>query len=167
MDPLYLAFSLLTSFLIGGLIVFLWAKGKRGLSREEENELREKIISSGASAQAMNAENQMLKVNLTERREQEHALNENLLASQTLLAETRTKNEHLEERLTKQADELEQGEKRLREQFENLANKVLEAKTEKFTATNKENLKHIVGGWRTKNCCYRGKKGGDCIHDPK
>jgi len=144
MDPLYLAFSLLTSFLIGGLIVFLWAKGKRGLSPENEKELREKIISAEASAQALGTENQMLQANLTERREQEHSLNENLLESQTSLAETRTRNEHLEERLTKQADELEQGEKRLREQFENLANKVLEAKTEKFTATNKENLKQVL-----------------------
>ncbi|MBC8348133.1 MAG: DNA recombination protein RmuC [Verrucomicrobia bacterium] len=144
MEPFYLVLSLFTCFLIGGLIVFLWAKGKQGLSREEEKELREKIIYAGASAQAMATEIQMLKATLAETREQENAINQNLMESQTSLAETRTKNEHLTERLSKQTEDLEQGEKRLREQFENLANKVLDAKTEKFTATNKENLKQVL-----------------------
>lgn len=66
------------------------------------------------------------------------------MKSQSSLAEERIRCEHLEERLSKQTKELEQGEKRLRKQFENLANKVLDAKTKKFTETNKENLKQVL-----------------------
>ena len=89
-------------------------------------------------SQALQAEKDRLKEDLTAVRGKEETLNENLMKSQSSLAEERIRCEHLEERLSKQTEELEQGEKRLREQFENLANKVLDAKT------NMENLKQVL-----------------------
>ena len=144
MEPLYLALALLAGLLVGGLLVFLWARGKQGLPADEERGLREKLFSTEAMSQALQAEKDRLKEDLTAVRGKEEALNENWMKSQSSLAEERIRCEHLEERLSKQTEELEQGEKRLREQFENLANKVLDAKTKKFTETNKENLKQVL-----------------------
>jgi len=55
-----------------------------------------------------------------------------------------TQNEHLEQKLNEQKRELEQLNKKFSQEFENLANKILDTKSEKFTKQNKENLDGIL-----------------------
>lgn len=61
-----------------------------------------------------------------------------------LLALEKARNEALEEKLLKQKGEMERMGERFNTEFENIANKILETKTEKFTELNKNNLASIL-----------------------
>lgn len=65
-------------------------------------------------------------------------------ATNRLLATTTANNNALEEKLQTQKDEMEALGKKINMEFENIANKILETKTEKFTKLNSENLKTIL-----------------------
>jgi DNA recombination protein RmuC len=52
--------------------------------------------------------------------------------------------EHLWERNKEQKEEVEQLQEKFTKEFENLANKILEEKSNKFTEQNKENMKNIL-----------------------
>ncbi|RLJ62500.1 DNA recombination protein RmuC [Lacinutrix venerupis] len=62
----------------------------------------------------------------------------------TELARRNTEYENLQKLNLKRDEELEERQKQLRTDFENLANKILDAKSEKFTLQNKENIKNIL-----------------------
>jgi DNA recombination protein RmuC len=61
-----------------------------------------------------------------------------------VLATSKATNEALNEKLQTQKDEIEALGKKFNTEFENIANKILETKTEKFTELNKTNLKTIL-----------------------
>jgi len=61
-----------------------------------------------------------------------------------LLSKKETDFENLWERNKEQKQEVEQLQEKFTKEFENLANKILEEKTTKFTEQNKENLKNIL-----------------------
>lgn len=60
------------------------------------------------------------------------------------LATSKATNEALYEKLQTQKDEIEALGKKFNTEFENIANKILDTKTEKFTELNKTNLKTIL-----------------------
>lgn len=60
------------------------------------------------------------------------------------LATAKATNEALNEKLQTQKDEIETLGKKFNTEFENIANKIIETKTEKFTELNKTNLKPIL-----------------------
>lgn len=60
------------------------------------------------------------------------------------LATSKATNEALNEKLQTQKDEIEALGKKFNTEFENIANKILDTKTEKFTELNKTNLKTIL-----------------------
>jgi DNA recombination protein RmuC len=60
------------------------------------------------------------------------------------LSKKETDFENLWERNKEQKDEVEKLQEKFTKEFENLANKILEEKTNKFTEQNKENLKNIL-----------------------
>ncbi len=60
------------------------------------------------------------------------------------LAKAETDLQNLWERNKEQKQEVEQLQEKFTKEFENLANKILEEKTNKFTEQNKENLKNIL-----------------------
>ena len=61
-----------------------------------------------------------------------------------LLATAQGDNKALEEKLKAQLQQIEELNKKFTTEFENVANKILETKTQKFTDINKENLKSIL-----------------------
>ena len=65
-------------------------------------------------------------------------------ATNRLLATANANNNALEEKLQAQKEEMEALGKKINMEFENIANKILETKTEKFTKLNSENLKTIL-----------------------
>lgn len=73
--------------------------------------------------------------------QQMQAEKENLL---TDLARKESTLLHLETRQKEQKTELEQLQEKFQKEFENLAQKILDEKTQKFTAQNKENLLNIL-----------------------
>lgn len=60
------------------------------------------------------------------------------------LAKEESKSENLEEKLLEQKQELEKLQEKFTKEFENLANKILDEKSEKFTKSNKENIDNIL-----------------------
>lgn len=60
------------------------------------------------------------------------------------LSKKETDFENLSERNKEQKEEVEKLQEKFTKEFENLANKILEEKTNKFTEQNKENLKNIL-----------------------
>ncbi|MEZ4857905.1 MAG: DNA recombination protein RmuC [Flavobacteriaceae bacterium] len=62
----------------------------------------------------------------------------------TELVKRNAQNEHLERKLNEQKEELEKLQEKFTTEFENLANKILDSKSEKFTKQNKENLDLIL-----------------------
>lgn len=65
-------------------------------------------------------------------------------ATNRLLATANANNNALEEKLQTQKEEMDALGKKINIEFENIANKILETKTEKFTKLNSENLKTIL-----------------------
>ncbi|MDY3334744.1 DNA recombination protein RmuC [Riemerella anatipestifer] len=66
------------------------------------------------------------------------------------ISELSAKNETLEQSLVNQKKEIQELQEATKLQFENIANKILEEKTEKFTSLNKENLGHILKPFQEK-----------------
>jgi len=60
------------------------------------------------------------------------------------IAENNANFSNLQEKLTNQKSELEEVQKKFHVEFENIANKILEEKSVKFTAQNKENIDSIL-----------------------
>lgn len=60
------------------------------------------------------------------------------------LAREESRSENLGEKLVEQKQEVEKLQEKFTKEFENLANKILEEKSEKFTKSNKENIENIL-----------------------
>lgn len=83
-----------------------------------------------------------------------------LIEKQTLFAknsELSAKNEGLQKSLDTQKEEIVKIQEDSKLQFENLANKILEEKTEKFTALNQNNLKNILEPFQEKIADLKNK----------
>ena len=73
-----------------------------------------------------------------------HSLKMDLNQTQQLLATEKANNEALTEKLQRQMDAMEEMGKKFNMEFENIANKIFDAKTERFTELNKTNLRNIL-----------------------
>src|SRR5699024_11083815 len=64
------------------------------------------------------------------------------------LAQLKADYRNLKERLGEQKEEMQRLQDHFKEEFENLANKILEQKTKKFTEQKKENMNKIIRNMR-------------------
>ena len=97
------------------------------------------------SIDSLGAENRMLKEEINRTQTSESDLREKLRQAEIERTEKATLNDELNRKLDEQIKEQEGAAKRMQERFENLANKILEQKSAKFTEANKENLKNVLG----------------------
>jgi len=133
-DSLILIFSILVSALIGGYLGMtmtkLKSKSTQSTLEERQNQMNQTIAD--------------LKQNLSKIEvEREEIRNEKEILNQEL-ARKNTEYENLQSQSLKRDEELEQRQEQLRKDFELLATKILDEKTEKFTLQNKENIKNIL-----------------------
>ena len=140
---------ILASFVIALAIgIFIGKALFSANSKSEKASLEEKI--NGLLAQIEQSRQQLQ----TERTQWENQLRqsssekENIRTEKDALAIQLSKKEtdfdNLLERNREQKQEVEQLQEKFTKEFENLANKILEEKTTKFTEQNKENLKNIL-----------------------
>lgn len=129
------------SILVVAILVFL-------LTSQSFNS---KLKSADEKVVAAEKEKSMLQNNLNEAKEQFKKFEisiaeERNKASQLIaqLAEAKANNQNLDEKLREQKGELEQLQQRFAKEFENLANKILEEKSQKFVEQNKNNLDVIL-----------------------
>lgn len=120
------AISALAGAYVGNLIANLKNKSATGkleerisLGKEQEEKLGERLGQALADKEVIRKEKDFLNSELIKRNAQ---------------------NENLERKLAEHQQELEKLQEKFTKEFENLANKILDSKSEKFTKQNKENL---------------------------
>lgn len=133
--------SVIFGLIIGGIIAFISAKiifSKSNLIPQEFLNKAQNEISS------LNKEIELLKANLADTNNQLKSERDSKLNLSSELSKEITENKNLEIRLTEQKVQLESLEKRFKIEFENLANRILEEKSVKFTEQNKTNIDQIL-----------------------
>ena len=138
------------------LVVLLGYLGWRGLfrprGREREDAAREKQRADG------NAETiERLQASLEERDQQLGQLRSESAAAKEELAREKALRESEQKAAKEQIALLQEAEKRLGESFENLANRIFEDKSKKFTDQNKENLEGTLNPLREQLRDFRQK----------
>ena len=123
MEIIYILTALLIGFVFGWVIKLLISKSES--SRLEE---RNKMLENS---------NNETDVRLNTEREKVLTLNSNL-------SSLRADYDNLQKKLAEQKSEVEELQEKFIKEFENLANKIFEEKSSKFTEQNKTNLKEIL-----------------------
>ncbi len=123
MEIIYILTALLIGFVFGWVIKLLISKSES--SRLEE---RNKMLENS---------NNETDVRLNTEREKVLTLNSNL-------SSLRADYDNLQKKLAEQKGEVEELQEKFIKEFENLANKIFEEKSSKFTEQNKTNLKEIL-----------------------
>lgn len=143
---------LLIGLAIGVVLGFFVRKGQQP-SMSQEGELisvREQLMIASNEKSALIRSNEMLlndkaelSVKLSEYQEQIIRLNNELTTALSA-------GKHIEQRLSEQKNEMEQLNQRFKTEFENLAAKILEEKSQKFTEQNKLSLDTILNPLKEK-----------------
>ncbi|WP_417619994.1 DNA recombination protein RmuC [Oceanihabitans sediminis] len=137
---------------IGMLITKLKSKSKKSTLEERNNNLQQQLNDLKQFTEVENQkQNQLFETKTSElketiskiEKEREEIRREKDFLN-TELTRRNSEFENLQKLNLKRDEELEERQKQLRTDFENLANKILEAKSEKFTIQNKENLNNIL-----------------------
>ena len=155
-DSIILILAILVSAAIGGYLgVFinkLKSKTAQSTLEERNTNLQAQITTlqaqhtSASEKQSINFNKQLEllqnNINKIEREREDIRRDKDFLNSE--LARKNTELENLQKLNIKRDEELEARQEQLRKDFELLANKILEEKSNKFTEQNKENIKNIL-----------------------
>ena len=157
MDLLYLLFSFVVGGIVAWIIATLLVKSKAvsksdyTVVTEKNNELnRELALMHGKTAELtanLNAVNETIKSRLEDiaaYREELKAKTEESNEINRTLATFTAENRSLHEKLEYQKEEIGEIRKQFNLEFEHIASKILEEKTEKFTNLNRDNLSMIL-----------------------
>ena len=140
MEIIYLIIGLV----IGFVVAFLFFKNKKTVPLEEANKLSEQInslkVDGGKLAERIKLFEED-KTNLQFDLKNEREKSEKLTSENSSLKSDYT---NLQEKLSEQKSEIEKLQEKFTKEFENLANKIFEDKSLKFTEQNKTNLDQIL-----------------------
>ena len=141
---------LIAGLLIGFVIAFLFLKSKKTIPIEEANKLTEEInslrVENGKLSERINlleADKMSLQTELKQEREK----TEKLTSENSSL---KSDYSNLQEKLSEQKAEIEELQQKFVKEFENLANKIFEEKSAKFTEQNKEKISEILNPLKEK-----------------
>lgn len=115
--------------------------------KESQDQLAESGALLAGTKADLGAVNQLLQDKQKEGevlKEELRVIKQELTISSQRLATQTANNDALQEKLTTQKEEMEALNKKFNMEFENIANRILETKTEKFTELNKVNLNLIL-----------------------
>jgi len=144
-SPLYLILAFVIALAAGlylGKLLFA-ARSKNDLAALEERNLSLDIQLATLREQAM-AERQQSDKLLRETTAERELIRQEKEQLAVNLSRKESDYQHLWERHAEQKAEIEQLQQKFTREFENLANKILEEKSNKFTEQNRENLKNIL-----------------------
>ncbi|MGA1226673.1 MAG: DNA recombination protein RmuC [Tamlana sp.] len=133
-DNIILIIAILISGAIGAYLGILFTKLK---SKSEKSTLVERQNQMGLTIEELKRTLNKIEIDREDIRKEKELLNSEL-------ARRNTEYENLQEQNLKRDKELEERQEQLRKDFELLANKILEEKSNKFTEQNKENIKNIL-----------------------
>lgn len=141
---------LLIGLFIGFIIAYLFSKSKKTIPLEEANKLSEQInslrVENGKLTERINlleADKQALQFEIKQEREKTEKLTSENSALKSDYA-------NLQDKLNEQKNEIEELQQKFVKEFENLANKIFEEKSIKFTEQNKEKISEILNPLKEK-----------------
>ena len=142
------------SFVLGFVIAFVFSTSKNAkavsLNAEKLN-LIQKALNESERQRAVNEETIRLKTEENKRLQDELAQNlvlSNLRAVE--VAKLKTLNDNLTEKLENQQSEIENQQKRLTAEFENIANKIMKQRSDEFSASNQKNIGDLLNPLKEK-----------------
>ena len=132
-------------FLIIGLIAgaiagFFMAGSKKSAAGSNDEQLQQLQM----NASRLEEQNRYLTQQVGQREGELNEEREKKMTISTQLAEVKTNHDNVQQRLAEQKNELQQLQEKFSKEFENLANKILEEKSQKFTEQNKINIDQIL-----------------------
>lgn len=140
MEIIYLIIGLVVGF----IIAFLFFRAKKTIPLDEANNLNDQInllrIEAGKFSERIKLledDKASLQTELKAEREKSEKLN-------TENSSLKSDFSNLQSKLSEQKDEVEKLQEKFTKEFENLANRILEEKSTKFTEQNKEKLSEIL-----------------------
>jgi DNA recombination protein RmuC len=133
-DSLILILAILVSAAIGAYLGMLFIKLK---SKSDQSTLEERQNQMSTTIDELKQNLSKIESEREEIRREKEFLN-------TELTRKNTEYENLQQQNLKRDEELEERQEQLRKDFELLATKILDEKSEKFTLQNKENIKNIL-----------------------
>ncbi len=134
MDYILAIATLLLGAIAGFFIAHFKSKSETSRLEERNSNLDEQLTET---EQKLEHDRQEKEAQLTQEREKSAALDREL-------ASLKSEYNGLQEKLTEQKAELAEMQEQLKVQFENLANKILDEKSEKFAKQNKESLDQLL-----------------------
>lgn len=138
---------LITGIVIGVILMWFYSKNK-GREDQEALNLRISELDKERSVLADRVEQTLLQTENA--RKQNERERQEFVQLNALLAQQETTNKNLQEKLMLQKEELENLQQRFTKEFENLANKILDEKSQKFTEQNKTQLDIILNPLKDK-----------------
>lgn len=145
---------MLALFVLGFVIAFIFSTSKNAkavsLNAEKLN-LIQKALNESERQRAVNEETIRLKTEENKRLQDELAQNlvlSNLRAVE--VAKLKTLNDNLTEKLENQQSEIENQQKRLTAEFENIANKIMKQRSDEFSASNQKNIGDLLNPLKEK-----------------
>ena len=133
-DNIILIFAILVSAAVGGYLGMLFTKLK---SKSEQSTLEERQNQLGITINELKQNISKIESEREDIRREKEFLNAEL-------SRKNTEYENLQEQNLKRDEELAKQQEQLRKDFELMASKILDDKSQKFTLQNKENIKSIL-----------------------
>ena len=150
--PLFLIIAIIAGLLIGHLLTKFKMKSAALIFEEKNNQLKLQIeevknnyINQLDSLKILNTENKLQlekQVSKTELERETIRKEKDFLSTE--LATRNSEFESLARKNAEQKKEVEQLQERFSKEFENLANRIFDQKSEKFTLLNKENIQNLL-----------------------
>ena len=150
--PLFLIIAIIAGLLIGHLLTKFKMKSAALIFEEKNNQLKLQIeevknnyINQLDSLKILNTENKFQlekQVSKTELERESIRKEKDFLSTE--LATRNSEFESLARKNAEQKKEVEQLQERFSKEFENLANRIFDQKSEKFTLLNKENIQNLL-----------------------
>ena len=143
MDILFLVIGIALGFIVAFLWSRLKSKSSDGVWLRQKSELEIKQAQLNERIAHLTTDNEKLS------RELKTAESQNDINLQRL-AKAEVEFTNLREKLTAQKQEMEELQKKFTTEFENIANKILEKNSEKFTAANQKNIGEVLNPLKEK-----------------
>ncbi len=143
MDIVFLIVGIAIGFLLG----WLFNKSKSTQTVENTNafnELQQQILTESNAKSSLQAENNLLKTDNATLKSEGKILQDEILNLSKQLTSQKSDSENLQNKLTEHKAEITTLNERFTKEFENLANKIFDDKSQKFTEQNKTNLGEIL-----------------------
>lgn len=143
MELISIAF-IVVGVILGYIIAHYKNKSNQALNNEEAEALEREREQAMQTISRLEERNERLDSEISEAKNNYKEEQNRANKAEKQLAELNADYRNLKERLNEQKEEMQNLQERFKDEFENLANKILEEKSQKFTEQNKEKLDQLL-----------------------